>query len=159
MITPSINKKIGEAMKAHDEILLSTLRLLSSAFNYEKIAKQHELSEEEELAVVRREAKKRKDAIEAYQQAQGKSILSSPEELVKKIEKERKELEILEEFLPEQLADEVLEKMVKEAIAKTNAASLSDMGKVIGMVMKEAKGLAEGGKVAQLVKECLTSKP
>jgi len=63
MISETINQKIAEAMKARDEILLSTLRMLSSALNYEKIAKQHDLSEEEEIAVVKKEAKKRLDAI------------------------------------------------------------------------------------------------
>lgn len=69
MIADTITQKIGEALKAHDEIRLSTLRMLSSALNYEFIAKQHKLSEEEELVVVRREAKKRKEAIEAYEKA------------------------------------------------------------------------------------------
>ena len=69
MISDTITQKIAEAMKKRDEIRLSTLRLLSSALNYEKIAKQHDLSEEEELGVVRREAKKRKDAVEAYEKA------------------------------------------------------------------------------------------
>ena len=69
MIADTITQKIGEVMKAKDEIRLSTLRMLSSALNYEKIDKQHTLSEEEELEVVRREAKKRRDAIEAYKKA------------------------------------------------------------------------------------------
>ena len=67
MIADSIGKQIQEAMKAHDEIRLSTLRMLLSALNYEKIAKQHELSSDEEITVVQREAKKRKDAIDAYE--------------------------------------------------------------------------------------------
>ena len=69
MIADTITKLIADAMKARDEIRLSTLRMLSSALNYEYIAKQHELSEEEELEVVRHEAKKRRDAIEAYKKA------------------------------------------------------------------------------------------
>src|SRR5690554_5743332 len=102
MITQSLQKQIADAMKSRDEIRLSTLRLLISALNYEKIAKQHELSEEEELAVVAREAKKRKDAIEAYEKAGAKD----------RAEKEKKELEVLQEFLPEQLSDSQLEEMV-----------------------------------------------
>jgi len=107
MIADSINQKIGEALKAGDEIRLSTLRLLSSAFNYEFIAKQHKLSEEEELAVVRREAKKRKEAIEAYQKAGAQD----------RADKEQKELEILQEYLPAGLSDAEIEKIVEEAIA------------------------------------------
>ena len=105
MIVPTITQKIAEAMKARDEIRLSTLRLLSSALNYEFIAKQHVLSEEEELSVVRREAKKRKEAIEALRQAQGKLTID-PAGVPGRIEREKKELKILEEFLPAQMTDD-----------------------------------------------------
>lgn len=101
MITDTITQKIGEALKAHDEIRLSTLRMLSSALNYEFIAKQHKLSEEEELTVVRREVKKRKEAIEALRQAQGK-LTTSGSDMTDRIKKEEAELKILEEYLPAQ---------------------------------------------------------
>src|SRR3989344_3512768 len=106
MIADTITQKIGEAMKAKDEIRLSTLRMLSSALNYEKIAKQHDLSVEEELAVVRREVKKRIDAIDYFRQAQGKLTTSTEEELKAKKEREEKELEILKEYLPRQMGDD-----------------------------------------------------
>ena len=142
MITDSINQKIAEALKAHDEIRLSTLRLLSSAFNYEFIAKQHKLSEEEELAVVRKEAKKRKEAIEAYQKAGAQD----------RADKEQKELEILEEYLPAGLSDAEIEKIVEEAIAQTGATTIADMGKVMGAAVGKAGGRAEGGKISEIVR-------
>ena len=142
MITDSINQKIAEALKAHDEIRLSTLRLLSSAFNYEFIAKQHKLSEEEELAVVRKEAKKRKEAIEAYQKAGAQD----------RADKEQKELEILEEYLPAGLSDAEVEKIVAEAIAETGATTIADMGKVMGAAVGKAGGRAEGGKISEIVR-------
>ncbi|MBI2066050.1 GatB/YqeY domain-containing protein [Candidatus Woesebacteria bacterium] len=89
MIADTINLSIAKALKAKDEIKLSTLRLLSSALNYEFIAKQHVLTEEEELSVVRREAKKRKEAIEAYEKAGASD----------RAEKEKKEMAVLEEYL------------------------------------------------------------
>lgn len=147
MITDTITQKIGEALKAHDEIRLSTLRLLSSAFNYEFIAKQHKLSEEEELVVVRKEAKKRKEAIEAYEKAGYKD----------RAEKEAKELSILQEYLPPEIADEEMAKLVNEAIKETGAESISDMGKVIGLVKQKTKGAADGAKIAELVKSYLVS--
>jgi len=104
MITDTINHKIAEALKAKDEIRLSTLRLLSSAFNYEFIAKQHKLSEEEELAVVRKEAKQRKESIEAFKMAQGKQTTSGTNQ-DKRIKQEQAELAILEEYLPAQTYD------------------------------------------------------
>ncbi len=145
MIIDNIQKQINEAMKARDEIRLSTLRMLSSAMNYEKIAKQHDLGEEEELAVVRSEAKKRRDAIEAYQKANQ----------VDRAEKEKKELSILEEYLPVQMTDDELSKIVDEAIGETGATQISDMGRVIGAVMAKAKGMADGSRVSALVKEKL----
>lgn len=142
MITDTITQKIGEAMKARDEIRLSTLRLLSSALNYEKIAKQHDLSEEEELVVVRREAKKRKDAIEAYTKAGATD----------RAEKEKKELAILEEYLPAQMGEDELEKIIQESISELKPQGMQDMGKVIGAVMAKTKGAADGGRVAELLK-------
>src|SRR3972149_11080394 len=111
MIADTITSKIAQALKAREEIRLSTLRLLSSALNYEFIAKQHKLSEEEELVVVRREINKRKDAIEAYEKAGATD----------RAEKEKKEKEILEEYLPEQMADAELEKIVDEGVKETGA--------------------------------------
>ena len=151
MIAPRLQGMIGEALKAHDEIRLSTLRLLSSAFNYEFIAKQHKLTEEEEMAVIQREAKKRKEAIEALRQAQGKLTTSSSEDVQKRLAREEEELKVLQEFLPPEISEEELVKLVDEAVGQVEAKSLSDMGKVIGMVKSKAPG-ADGAKIAELVK-------
>ncbi len=98
----TINKQIVEAMKAKDEIRLSTLKLLSSALHNAKIDKRGDLTKEEELTVVRREAKKRKDAIEAYKKVGAD----------KRAEREEKELLVLQEFLPEEFSDEEILKFV-----------------------------------------------
>ncbi|MFZ5932869.1 MAG: GatB/YqeY domain-containing protein [Patescibacteria group bacterium] len=141
MIADSINQKIAAALKARDEIRLSTLRLLSSALNYEFIAKQHQLSQEEELVVVRREIKKRKDAIEAYTRAKARD----------RAEKEKKEMQILQEFLPEEMGDEELTRLVAEAISQLGAQGPADMGKVMGAVMPKVGGKAAGARVSALV--------
>lgn len=141
MISQTLQAKIGEAMKAHEEVKVSTLRLLSSALSYEFIAKQHELTEEEELAVIRREVKQRRDSIEAYDKA-GRSDLS---------EKEKAELVVLQEFLPPETSDEELTKLVDEAVNQIKPTSMADMGKVIGFVKGKASN-ADGSKIAQLVK-------
>ena len=142
MIANKLQGMIGEAMKAHDETRLSTLRLLSSAFNYEKIEKQHDLTDEEELVVIRREAKKRKESAEVYEKAGSKD----------RAEQELKEFTILQEFLPPEMSDSDLEKIVDEAIEAVKPTSMADMGKVIGFVKEKTSGNADGGKVAQLVK-------
>ena len=148
MIVPTINQKIAEAMKARDEIRLSTLRLLSSALNYEFIAKQHVLTEEEELSVVRREAKKRKEAIDAYEKAGATD----------RAEKEKKELAVLEEFLPAQMPDEELIKIVNEAISALGATSMAEMGKVMEALVPKVAGRADGGRISKLVSEKLQTK-
>jgi len=135
---------IGEAMKAHDEVRLSTLRLLSSAFNYEKIDKQHDLTEEEELSVIRKQAKQRKDSIEAYTKA-GRADMAKSEEA---------ELKILQEFLPPEMDEKELDQLVSDAINLLGAKTMADMGKVIGMVKSKAPAV-EGGKIAELVKQKL----
>lgn len=152
MIAAKIQDLIGGALKADDQTRLSTLRMLGSAFNYEKIAKQHELTDEEEMEVVKKEAKKRKDAIEAYGKVTGEARQRAQE----KLEQEKAELKVLEEFLPKQLGDEELEKIVDDAMKQTGASQMSDMGKVIGIVMGKAKGKADGSRVSQLVKERLS---
>ncbi len=146
MIAETITQKIAEAMKAKDEIRLSTLRLLSSALNYEKIAKQHDLTQEEELAVVRREAKKRKDAIEAYTKAGAKD----------RAEKEGEELAILEEYLPAQMSDEELQRIVQEVVEELKPQGMQDMGKVMGVAMAKVQGRADGTKVSEIVKAKLS---
>ena len=145
MIADTISQKIAEALKAKDEIRLSTLRLLSSALNYEFIAKQHKLSEEEELGVVRREAKKRKEAIEAYQKAGAQDRAG----------KEKKEMEILEAYLPQQMPDEELVKIVDEAISQTGAKTMADIGKVMGAAVGKAAGRADGGRISEIVRQKL----
>jgi uncharacterized protein YqeY len=141
MIAQTLQQKIGESMKAHDEVRTSTLRLLLSAFNYEKIEKQHDLTDEEELVVIRREAKKRKESVEMYRNAGAEDRAS----------KEEAELKILQEYLPPEMNDDDLVKLVEEAISQIKPSSMADMGKVIGFVKEKAPN-ADGGKIAGLVK-------
>ena len=107
MISEKVKKQIIEAMKAKDEIRLSTLKLLSSGLYNAQIKKREELSEEEELEVVRREAKQRKDAIEVYEKAGAKD----------RAEKEKIELQILQEYLPKNLSDVLFGKIVVAGIS------------------------------------------
>ena len=147
MIAQTLQAKIGESMKARDEIRTSTLRLLLSALNYEKIDKQHDLTDEEELVVIRREAKKRKEAIEMYKKAGAEDRAA----------KEETEFKILAEYLPPEMGDEELMKVIDEAFAQMKPASIADMGKVIGFVKGKAPG-ADGGKIANLVRTKLEVK-
>lgn len=144
MIAQTLQVKIGEAMKAHDETLVSTLRLLLSAFNYEKIDKQHDLTDEEEMVVIRREAKKRKESAEMYRNAGAED----------RAKKEEAELAILAVYLPSEMSEEEIIQLVNEAINQLGAKTIADMGKVIGYVKGKAPN-ADGGKVAVIVKQKL----
>jgi uncharacterized protein len=144
MILEDIKKQIIEAMKAKNESRVSALKMLSSAMSYEKINLQHDLTEDEELAVVKKEVKKRTDSIEAYKKANRSEL----------VENEEKELKILMEFMPEQMSDEDLEKIVESVISELNA-SVADKGRVIGESMKRSEGKADGGRIAKIVNEKL----
>lgn len=146
MISDTITKEIAKALKEKDEIRLSTLRMLSSALHYEKIALQRELNEKEEIRVVQREIKKRKDAIEAYEKAGAKD----------RAETEKKESEILAEYLPEQMNSAQVEKIVDETIKELSANSISEMGKVMGMLVPKLEGRADNKMVSELVREKLS---
>lgn len=146
MIADSIRSQIAGALKARDEIRLSTLRLLSSALNYEKIAKQHELSSEEETAVVKKEAKKRTDAIEIYEKVNA----------IDRAEKEKKELAILQEYMPEAMSDSDINKVVEKTLSSLGEIKPQDIGRVIGEVMKKLAGRADGKKVSEMIKAKLS---
>jgi hypothetical protein len=157
MIANTITQKIGEALKAHEELELSVYRMLSSALNYEKIAKQHELSEEEEIVVVRREVKKRADSIESLKSALGKKTTAGGDtEIHSRIKKDEDEINILKEFLPPEMPDAELEKIVDDAISQTGASQLSDMGKVMSVVIPKVSGKASGQRISELVKSKLS---
>lgn len=152
MILESIQKQINDAMKARDKIRLSTLKMLSSELHNQKIKLQHELSDKEEIAVVRKEVKKRKDAIETLRQAKGKL-----DNVAERVQNETKELEILQEFLPDEMSDEELEKIVNKAIEKSGVKSIGELGKVMGSIMGELQGKVDGNRVSSMVKEKLSS--
>lgn len=152
MITPNLMKMIGDAMKAHDAVRVSTLRGLSAELKNAKInvydpaaTEQRELTEDEEIAVVRKEAKKRKEAIEMYTKASA----------LEQAENEKAELVILSEFLPAEVTEEEVIQLINDSITQLNATTIADMGKVIADV-KAKNGGVDGAKVAQLVREKLS---
>lgn len=149
-----IREDLNEALKAKEELKTSVLRLLSSAIlNKEKDkryksgkAEDVSLTDEEIIEVVSSEAKKRKEAMELYEKGARPELA----------EKEKKEIEILENYLPEQLSVEELKGLVKEAVAKTGAKEPKDMGKVMAELAPKIKGKADGSMVSKIVKELLS---
>jgi len=109
------------------------------------LEKESQISDEEILDVIVSEAKKRRESIELFEKG-GRKDLS---------EKEAKEKEILEKYLPEQLDEEEIKKIAQEAVAKVGATQIKDMGKVMAELMPKIKGKAEGGLVSKIIKEIL----
>ena len=145
MITPNLQKMIMDAMKARDSVRVSTLKLLSAALNYDKIEKMSDLTEEEELNVVRKQVKQRRDSIEAYEKA-GKPDMA---------QSEKAELTILQEFLPPEISDEELNQLITDSISQLNATTMADMGKVIADVKSKNSNI-DGSKLAQMVRQKLS---
>jgi uncharacterized protein YqeY len=140
-----IDEQVKEALKAKDEIRVSTLRLLSNALHNKEIAKQEELAEEDEIQIVRRQMKQRQESIEAYEKG-GRAEAA---------EKEKKEAEILKEFLPAQMDEAELEKIVASVVAQVKPQGGQDFGKVMGAVMGKVKGQVDGKTVGEMVKKQL----
>jgi len=120
---------------------------LGSLFINKEKEKGETISDEEAMDVLQTEAKKRREAIEAFEKG-GRPELA---------EKEKKELEILKTYLPEQLSAKEIQDFVTQAIEKTGATSMQDIGKVMGALMPQVKGKADGNLVSKIVKEKLAS--
>jgi uncharacterized protein len=133
------------ALRAGDKVRLGALRMLAASITNREKEVLHELSDEEVREVAGKEVKRRTESIEAFASA-GRTELA---------EKERAEREILEPFAPEQLADAEVDAMIDGAISATGAASMQDMGKVMGAVMASAKGRVDGSVVQRKVRERL----
>jgi len=140
-----IKKQMIDAMKSRDELRVSVLRGLLSAFTNELVAKKRkpseEISEDEVMEVISRGAKQRKDSIEQFRKG-------GREDLAKK---EEAELKILEEYLPVQASREEIEKVAKAKMEEMGVTDKLKMGILMGAVMKELKGRAQGGEVKSVV--------
>lgn len=146
MTKQQLQDELKQAMLARDTVRTSTLRMLLSAIGYYEIQKGgagYTATEEDVLTVIQKEAKKIKDSIEQFESA-GRTELA---------DKEKTELEILKAYLPEEMGEDEIRKLAKEAIAQTGASSPADMGKVMGALMPSTKGKADGAIVSKIVKE------
>lgn len=142
-----IKEDLKRAFKEKDVLKRSVLSMLrSSILNLEIERKRKALGENDIIEVISKEAKKRKEAISAYEKS-GRGDLSS---------KEKKELEILEAYLPAKLSNKDLVKIIDEAVKEAGAQSEKDFGKVMGELMPKIKGRADGALVSVLVREKLS---
>lgn len=149
MLKQQLRDQMKQAMLAKDSTTLSVLRMLISAIGYFEIQKAgagYEATDEDVLVVIQKEVKQHKDSIEQFQKA-GRDEL---------VEKETKELEILQKYLPAQMTEEEIKQIIVNTINQTGANSITDIGKIMSQVMPQTKGKADGGLVNKLVKEALS---
>ncbi len=140
-----IQQDLKQAMLARDQVATSTLRILISEIKNTQIAKGEELSDTDITAVIQKEVKKRKEAAMGFRQGNSEDAAL----------KEESEAKVLEGYLPEQMSDEQLTKIVGDNITELGASSIQDMGRVIGVVKSKVGDQAEGGRISALVKDKL----
>ena len=147
----NLNEKIKtdlvSAMKSHETFKVSVLRMLKSELQLESINLKKDLTDDEIITVIKRNVKKRKDAIEEFKKY-GKS---------EEIEKNNTEITILESYLPAQLSDEEIKRAIVDAISELKPESIKDMGRVMKYLTEKIGTVADMGKVSAQVKSKLTS--
>ena len=134
---------LKDAMKRQDKELLSVIRMVKGAISLEEINKKRELTDEEVIDVIGKQIKTRKESIIEFEKANRNDL----------IEQNKKEIEILNKYMPEQLSIEEVEKIINEIVSKVNPTSMKDMGKIMGEANQLLKGKTDMSIVSKLVKE------
>lgn len=140
-----LTNDMKEAMKAKDRVTLGVVRMVKSSVSNEQIKLGHDLTADEEFAVLSREMKQRVEELESYKDA-------DREDLAEEIQGQ---IDVLKRYMPEQMSEEEVVAVVKETIAEVGASSKADLGKVMGALMPKVKGKADGKLVNQTVQSLL----
>jgi uncharacterized protein len=146
MLKDNIQKKIIESLKAGNKTSVKVLRFILSEIKYAEINKKNDLNDEETVTLIRKELKKRKEAVEMFKKAKRDDL----------VEDEENQIKIIEGYLPKNMESSDLRKIVKETLLST--PDKSNTGRIIGAVMGKVKGQADGAEVARIVKEELANK-
>ncbi|MBB6729715.1 GatB/YqeY domain-containing protein [Cohnella zeiphila] len=140
-----LNEDMKQAMKAQDKFRLSTIRMVRASVKNQEIDLRRPLDDNEVLDILSREVKQRKDSLQEFQKA-GRDDLA--QDLIA-------EIDIIAQYLPQQLTEEEIKAIVKQTIQETGASSKADMGKLMGALMPKVKGRADGKLVNQYVQQLL----
>lgn len=140
-----IKSDLNEALKQEDELSRSVLGMVLAAIINKELAKAKESTDEEAVEILFSELKKRKESIVAFEKGNRQELA----------DKEKKEIEVLQRYLPKLMSEEEIKKIVKAAVDKTGAKNAKDMGKVMKEISPQLKGKAEGSLVSKIVKEIL----
>ncbi len=146
-LSKNINAEIKTAMLARDQITLRALRAIKSAFLLALTEKGSgdELSDEQELKILQKLFKQRKDSYDIFQE-QSRTDLA---------QKEKEEMDVIANYLPKQMTDEELTSAVQEILTSHNIDSMKDMGKAMGIAMKSLSGKADGNRISTMIKSLL----
>lgn len=144
-LVEQITKDLTAAMKNQDKFTLSVLRMLKSSIQLEKISKNHDLNDEEAIAVIKKQVKMRRDSIEEFTKY-GKT---------EEIENLQKEIDCLSVYLPEEMPIEEVNQIIDEIIAELKPTGIKDMGKIMKEATDRFKGRADMSAVSKIVKEKL----
>jgi len=145
-LTTRITDDVKTAMRSKDKARLGVLRLITAAIKQIEVDQRITLDDDQVITVLEKMLKQRKDSIEQFSKA-GRDEL---------VAQEASEIEIIQEYMPEQLSEDELNSMINEAISSTGAASMKDMGKVMGMLKPKLAGRADMGLVSKIIKEQLS---
>ena len=140
-----ITQDMKKAMKSKEKDRMQVLRLLRSDLKKAKIDKRGDFTEEDAQQVINKAAKNRRESIESYKKGDRQDL----------VEEEQKELEVIEEYLPEQMSDDEIKEIIDQVIEETGASGMQDMGKVMGTIMPKVRGKADGSKVQAIVRSKL----
>ena len=146
-LNDEIMNDLKEAMKNEDSFKLGVIRMVKGAIQLEKINKKRDLNDEEVIDVISKQIKLRKDSINEFEKA-GRNDLADTT---------KKEVEVLNEYMPEQLSSEEVNKIIDEAFVKVNPTSQKDMGLIMKEVTPKVKGKADMGEVSRIIKEKLSN--
>ena len=145
-LVDKIQKDMYKAMKEKEKERINALRNIIGKLKYRYIDKGDKLTEQEEIKVIQSLAKQRRESIEMYKQG-GRNDL---------VETETKELSIIEEYLPQAMSEEEVRRLVRETVKETGAESMSDLGKVMPLVMKKGAGKVDGKLAQEVLRELLS---
>lgn len=145
MLKEKLQQEMKDALKSGNSQKRTLLGMVLSAIKNKEIEKRSELSDDDVMAVIALEIKKRKDSVEQFEKG-GRPELA---------EQERKEAEMLMAYMPEQMSEEDIRNEIKKVIAETGIKDMKEMGKLIGAVMAKVKGKADGNVVSRIVKDSL----
>ena len=145
-LVDKIQKDMYKAMKEKEKERINALRNIIGKLKYKYIDKGDKLTEQEEIKVIQSLAKQRRESIEMYKQG-GRNDL---------VETETKELSIIEEYLPQAMSEEEVRRLVRKTVKETGAESMSDLGKVMPLVMKKGAGKVDGKIAQEILRELLS---